>query len=199
MRRSLRMTELAAWALGLACASTLIYDRVEALSAQRAANDLVASARALPAARFTPTGWAPTSKVKPVSDPNQVLGELNIPALRLSTPIVDNDDDESLMMGAGHVRGTAMPGGLGNFVIAAHRDTYFRPLAGIHAGMKMQVVTAEGTYTYIVESTKIVTPADVDVLDMGQVPQMTLITCYPFHYIGSAPQRFVVQAKLQGF
>ena len=134
-----------------------------------------------------------------MSDPNQVMGELKIPALRLSTPIVDNDDDESLMMGAGHVRGTAMPGGLGNFVVAAHRDTYFRPLAGIHPGMKMQVVTAEGTFTYVVESTKIVTPADVDVLDMGQVPQMTLITCYPFHYIGSAPQRFVVQARLQGF
>lgn len=193
------MTELAAWGLGLVCASTLVYDRVEAYSAQEAADQIAASATVPAAGRLTRTGWAPTSKIKPVGDPNQVLGKLSIPALRLSTPIVDDDDDESLMMGAGHVRGTAMPGGLGNFVVAAHRDTYFRPLAGIHAGMKMQVVTAEGTYTYIVESTKIVSPADVDVLDMGQVPQMTLITCYPFHYIGSAPQRFIVQARLQGF
>ena len=92
-----------------------------------------------------------------------------------------------------------MPGGLGNFVVAAHRDTYFRPLAGIHKGMKMEVVTGEGTYTYIVDSTQIVNPADLDVLDMGQIPQMTLITCYPFHYVGSAPKRFVVQARLQGF
>lgn len=199
MRKFLKTAELAAWGLGLACASTLIYDRVEATSAQRAADAIVAQGKAPLSARLTPAGWAPTSKIKPVGDPGQVLGKLEIPALHLSTPIVDNDDDESLMMGAGHVRGTAMPGGLGNFVVAAHRDTYFRPLAGIHPGMKMQVETNEGTYTYIVESTKIVAPADVDVLDMGQVPQMTLITCYPFHYIGSAPQRFIVQAHLQGF
>ena len=199
MRKLSRVTELAAWGLGLACASTLVYDRVEALSARRAADEIASPAISQTPVRFTRAAWAPTSKVKPVSDPNQVMGELNIPALRLSTPIVDNDDDESLMMGAGHVRGTAMPGGLGNFVVAAHRDTYFRPLAGIHAGMQMQVVTADGTYTYVVESTKIVSPADVDVLDMGDVPEMTLITCYPFHYIGSAPQRFVVQARLQGF
>ena len=92
-----------------------------------------------------------------------------------------------------------MPGGLGNFVVAAHRDTYFRPLAGIKAGMAIKVVTAETTYTYIVDSFKVVQPEDVDVLDMGDVPQMTLITCYPFHYIGAAPQRFSVSAHLASF
>lgn len=196
--RFLRVVEISAWGLGFLCASILVHDRVEALSAERAANAIGIEARTTPS-RYTPAGWAPTSKVRPVGDPKQVLGRLSIPALRLSTPIVDDDDDDSLMMGAGHVRGTAMPGGLGNFVVAAHRDTYFRPLAGIHNGMKMEVFTGEGTYTYIVDSTQIVNPSDLDVLDMGQIPQMTLITCYPFHYVGSAPKRFVVQARLQGF
>ena len=212
MRKSLRFArcvEFAAWSLGLACASTLMYDRVEALSAQRAADVIVEHAAGSHRVTLTPTAFGPapemrtagmpTSKVKPVGDRQQLLGTLDIPALHLSTPIIDDVDDESLTMGAGHVRGTAMPGGLGNFVVAAHRDTYFRPLAGIQAGMTMEVKTADGTYTYIVESTKIVLPEDVDVLDMGDVPQMTLITCYPFHYIGSAPKRFVVQARLQGF
>lgn len=193
------MAEVSAWSLGLLCAFTLVHDRVEALTAMKAAKQIVAHQAQAPATRLTPAGWAPTSKVKPVGDPGQVLGQLDIPALRLSTPIVDNDDDDSLMMGAGHVRGTAMPGGLGNFVVAAHRDTYFRPLAGIQAGMQMKVVTEDGTYTYIVESTRIVTPDEVDVLDMGDVPQMTLITCYPFHYVGSAPKRFIVRARLEGF
>ncbi len=194
-----RAAECAAWCLSLCCASTLVYDRVEALSAQRAADAIVAPAADARSAMLSPVAFAPTSRTKPVGDRQQLLGKLDIPALHLSTPIIDDVDDESLMMGAGHVRGTAMPGGLGNFVVAAHRDTYFRPLAGIHAGMKMEVRTADATYTYIVESTKVVLPGDVDVLDMGDVPQMTLITCYPFHYIGSAPKRFVVRARLQGF
>ena len=92
-----------------------------------------------------------------------------------------------------------MPGGLGNFVVAAHRDTYFRPLSGIKIGMAIEVVTPEATYTYIVDSFKIIQPENVDVLDMGDIPQMTLITCYPFHYIGAAPQRFSVSAHLASF
>lgn len=207
MRKSLRFArcvEFAAWSLGLACASTLMYDRVEALSARRAANAIVERGVdphrvTLASTNFAPTSMVPTSKIKPLGDRQQLLGTLDIPALHLSTPIVDDVDEESLTMGAGHMRGTAMPGGLGNFVVAAHRDTYFRPLAGIQPGMEMKVKTADGAYTYIVESTKIVLPEEVDVLDMGDVPQMTLITCYPFHYIGSAPKRFVVQARLQGF
>ena len=195
MASSLKQAEIVAWCLGLVCASTLAFRKVEAVSVGQTAK---AFGAAKPA-EVLPVSWAPTSKTKPITHPDQVMGRLDIPSLSLSTPIVDNSDDESLMLGAGHVRGTAMPGGLGNFVIAAHRDTYFRPLAAIHPGMKMQVVTSEETYTYIVDSTEIVLPSDVDVLDMGDIPQMTLITCYPFHYIGSAPKRFVVRAHLQGF
>ena len=199
MRTFLRSVEIAAVSLGLACTSTLVIRRVEALASIRAADSIDSKGTPTTAAAVHPVLWSPTSKTRPITNLEQVMGRLEIPALKLSTPIVDNSDDDSLALGAGHVRGTAMPGGLGNFVIAAHRDTYFRPLAGIQAGMKMRVVTADTTYTYVVDSTKIVLPEDVDVLDMGDVPQMTLITCYPFHYIGSAPKRFVVRAHLTGF
>lgn len=199
MRTLLRSVEIAAVCLGLACTSTLVIRRVEALAAIRAADAIVPRGVPSAASPLHPVIWAPTSKTRAITNPEQVMGRLEIPALKLSTPIVDNSDDDSLTLGAGHVRGTAMPGGLGNFVIAAHRDTYFRPLAGIQTGMKMRVVTADNTYTYVVDSTKIVLPEDVDVLDMGDVPQMTLITCYPFHYVGSAPKRFVVRAHLTGF
>ena len=124
------------------------------------------------------------------------MGRLEIPALHLSAPIVDNDDHDSLLRGAGHIRGTAMPGGLGNFAIAAHRDTYFRSLSEVRTGMQLRVVTRNETFTYLVDSYKIVDPEDVYVLDTGDVPQMTLITCYPFHYIGAAPKRFAVTAHL---
>ena len=197
MRGYLRFFEIAGFCLGVVCASTLVVDRVEAVSAARIASTI--ENQTLAQTPYHEAGWSPTSKTRAISNPDQVLGRLEIPALKLSTPIVDDSDDDSLTLGAGHVRGTAMPGGLGNFVLAAHRDTYFRPLAAIHSGMRMQVVTADGTYTYIVDSTRIVLPQDVDVLDMGDVPEMTLITCYPFHYIGSAPKRFVVRAHLQGF
>lgn len=92
-----------------------------------------------------------------------------------------------------------MPGGLGNFVVAAHRDTYFRPLNEIKPGMTIRVVTPEQTFLYSVDSTRIVMPEDVDVLDMGSVPELTLITCYPFHYLGAAPKRFTVRAHLVSF
>ncbi len=199
MRQPLRSLEIAAWCLGLICTSTLAIRGVEANSARKVAASLGGQPGSTDQGSLSPAAWVPTSKTRSISNPNQVLGRLEIPALKLVTPIVDNADDDSLMLGAGHVRGTAMPGGLGNFVIAAHRDTYFRPLAGIHAGMRMQVVTADSTYVYVVDGTRIVLPDEVDVLDMGDVPQMTLITCYPFHYVGSAPKRFVVRAHLLNF
>lgn len=80
--------------------------------------------------------------------------------------------------------------------IAAHRDTYFRPLRSIRPGMAIRAATASGTYTYQVESSEIVNPDQVQVLDLADSPQLTLVTCYPFNYIGSAPRRFIVHARL---
>ncbi len=193
MRRVIRGVEIGLWSTGLLCAGALLVNRAEV----RAAQETVASI----GHTVQPTSYGSEYRAanKPVRSTQGILGRLDIPALRLTTPILDDDDTQSLLKGAGHIRGTAMPGGLGNFVVAAHRDTYFRPLAGIKRGMELRVVTPEETFTYVVDSTKIVNPEDLGVLDTGDVPQMTLITCYPFHYIGAAPQRFTVTAHLQSF
>ena len=194
MRKLLRPAENALWFLVLLCATILAVDTVRVVAAQRSAASITAAA--MPG-DSTPSHAAGASR--DASAPPTVLGRLEIPALRLTTPIVDDSDTQSLLRGAGHIRGTALPGGLGNFVVAAHRDTFFRPLRGIRPGMTIKVVTPTGDYTYMVDSTKIVNPEDVDVLDMGDVPQMTLITCYPFHYIGAAPKRFAVRAHLVSY
>ncbi len=203
MRRTLlRSAETAAWIGGLLCGAILLSHRMEIVGAQQAAAAFKGGAPAVaPSLRFAAAPSPPTSQRSPkhMPDANQLLGRLEISSLHLSTPILDDDDTTSLLLGAGHIRGTALPGGLGNFVVAAHRDTYFRPLAGIKPGMTMRVVTPDETFLYIVDSTKIVLPEDVDVLDIGDTPQMTLITCYPFHYIGAAPKRFIVIAHLASF
>ena len=192
--------EAALWTAALLSTGTLLGIRVEGAAAQRSAAAIVGSSK-LGGAPFVATGtFAVAGKVAHTpAKPDQVLGRMEIPALGLSTPIVDDDDINSLLLGAGHIRGTAMPGGLGNFVIAAHRDTYFRPLQGIKVGMRIRVITPDETFVYVVDSMKIVDPKDVEVLDMGDIPQMTLITCYPFHFIGAAPKRFTVQAHLISF
>ena len=195
MPRLLRFAEIGSWTLGLLCAAALVANRAEVSAAQKTA---AAVATASTAIVDTAAGDADRKPSSP-EGASGVLGRLEIPALGLTTPIVDDADTRSLLRGAGHIRGTALPGGLGNFVIAAHRDTFFRPLSGIKPGMRIRVVTPDDTYTYIVDATKIVSPEDVYVLDIGNVPQMTLITCYPFHYIGAAPKRFTVQAHLSSF
>jgi sortase A len=131
-----------------------------------------------------------------VSANDAVIGRLEIANIGLSVPVVANYDAASLVRGVGHVPGTAVPGGLGNFVLAGHRDTFFRPLRNIKAGMKIRIVTTGGAWSYAVDRTEIVTPAAVSVLDIGNVPELTLITCYPFDFIGAAPNRFIVHAHL---
>ena len=198
MRKITRSAEIIFWSAGLLCIGALLEDRIEASAARKAAAVFTGES-SVPHMRPVEFHLPLLPAAKPMHAqprPDQIMGRMEIPALRLSTPIVDDDDMDSLLLGAGHIRGTAMPGGLGNFVIAAHRDTYFRPLQGIRPGMKIRVVTSDETFTYIVDSTKIVDPKEVDVLDMGDVPEMTLITCYPFHYIGAAPKRFTVRAHL---
>ncbi len=105
-------------------------------------------------------------------------------------------DATSLLEGVGHIRGTAMPGGLGTVGIAGHRDTFFRPLRKIMPRMQILLSDKTGTYSYSVDSTEIVTPDKVDVLNIGSRPGLTLITCFPFDYIGAAPNRFIVHAHL---
>jgi sortase A len=125
-----------------------------------------------------------------------VIGMIEVPALGLSAPITSDIDVSSLQLGVGHIRGTAMPGGLGTVGIAGHRDSFFRPLRHVAPGMDIKLTSESGTYHYQVDSTEIVTPDKVRVLDIIHQPALTLITCFPFDYIGAAPRRFIVHAHL---
>jgi sortase A len=139
-------------------------------------------------------GATKADEARPVE--GAVMGRLEISAIGLKVPIVEGYDPESLRAGVGHIAGTAQPGGLGNMALAGHRDTFFRPLRNIRRGMKMSVYAKDGRYEYQVDSTSIVKPEDVRVLAIHEKPELTLITCYPFEYVGSAPNRFIVRAHL---
>ena len=123
------------------------------------------------------------------------VGRLVIPRLNLRTMVREGTGETVLTVAAGHIPETALPGELGNVGVAGHRDTLFRGLKNIHRNDLIVFETPAGKYRYRVESTQIVKPEEVSVLRPGPFPELTLVTCYPFRYIGSAPQRFIVKAR----
>jgi sortase A len=125
-----------------------------------------------------------------------VLGRIAIPQVGISAMIAEGDDHHTLMRAVGHIPGTAMPGQSGNAVLAAHRDTFFRPLRKIRKGDAIELTTWSGSYRYRVESIQVVGPKDIRVLEPTKQSQLTLVTCYPFYFVGSAPKRFIVRAGL---
>jgi sortase A len=126
--------------------------------------------------------------------PRSVIGRLEIPRLKVGVMVREGADERTLSTAVGHIPGTAMPGNIGNVGLAGHRDTFFRALRDIRADDTIEFQTTDGTYRYLVTSTKIVTPRDVSVLKASGGETLTLVTCYPFYYVGSAPQRFIVHA-----
>jgi sortase A len=127
-----------------------------------------------------------------------VIGELEIPRLRISVMVFEGDDAGILRLGAGHIPGTALSPGSGNIGIAAHRDTYFRALRVIHTNDVIALKTPAGTSRYTVTESRVVRPTDVAVLDRAPGRDLTLVTCYPFSYVGTAPERFIVHAQRTG-
>ena len=131
-----------------------------------------------------------------------LLGRLEIPRLNLAAIVREGVDDDTLRRAVGHVPSTALPGEAGNFSIAAHRDTLFRALKDIRKDDRVTFQSDNHTFTYQVFSTRIVKPTDISVLqpepDQKHAPQktLTMITCYPFYFVGSAPERFIVKARL---
>ena len=123
---------------------------------------------------------------------------LRIEALDIEVPVFDSTDALALNRGAGHVAGTTLPGDTGNIAIAGHRDGFFRKLKDVEAGMSISLLSASGRQEYEVSSLKVVDPLDVSVLSPEGDPRITLITCYPFYYVGPAPDRFIVTARLVG-
>jgi len=123
-------------------------------------------------------------------------GVLEIPSLKLTVPIFTGTSELVLNRGVGWIEGTAMPGEDGNVGLAGHRDGYFRSLKDLKLGDAIEVQSAGRTMRYRVSSLEIVEPTDVSVLDPTDVPSITLVTCYPFYYVGSAPQRYIVKGSL---
>jgi sortase A len=109
--------------------------------------------------------------------------------------VLEGDDASTLQWGVGHIPGTALPGRPGNVGIAGHRDTFFRPLKDVRKNDLIILQTLGGTYRYRVESFETVEPDDTEVLESSNQPSLTLVTCYPFDFVGAAPKRFIVRAR----
>lgn len=124
------------------------------------------------------------------------IAVLTIPKVHLTVPVFDGTGDITLNRGVGRIAGTALPGQDGNLAIAGHRDGFFRSLKGLSVGDVVGIATREERDTYVVSSMEIVQPSDVSVLEPGPVTMLTLVTCYPFYFLGSAPERFIVKASL---
>jgi sortase A len=125
-----------------------------------------------------------------------VVGRLSIPRLHVRAMVREGYSDRTLTIALGHIPGTAFPGQRGNVGIAGHRDTLFRGLRNIAANDEITFETPHASYEYRVEGTEIVKPERVEVLNPGPSNELTLVTCFPFDYVGSAPDRFIVKARL---
>jgi sortase A len=129
-------------------------------------------------------------------DAGDTLAVLRIPSRNIEVPVFNSTDEWALNRGSGHVTGTSLPGERGNIAIAAHRDGFFRSLENIEIGDEVELTTLEGHQTFRVSQLDIVDPLDVSVLEPTDDTMVTLITCYPFYYVGAAPDRFIVRAAL---
>ena len=125
---------------------------------------------------------------------SSVIGRIEIPKIALKAMILEGVSPRTLALAVGHIPGTALPGGAGNAGIAGHRDTFFRGLSKIRVGDTILVTTLEGAFEYRVQSCRVVGPRATDVLEDSAEQVLTLVTCYPFYYVGPAPERFIVRA-----
>ena len=124
-----------------------------------------------------------------------LIGRIEIPRLLLSAVVVEGIGKTTLRRAVGHIPGTALPGQPGNVAISGHRDTFFRPLKDLKIKDEIQFSTLNGDFRYVVESVVVVDPNNVGVLAPSSENLLTLVTCYPFFYVGAAPKRFVVRAR----
>lgn len=189
-----RVIERACWLLACVWMAMYVAARTDAAVSGSAALAQVAPAASNAApvkALAAPREPAPTF----VSD-NGPLGLLEIPSLDLRTAVYADTSEVNLNRGAGLIRGMARPGEGGNLGVAAHRDGFFRPLERIEVGDAIMVRTAASHYLYRVESITVVDRTDAALLRRTAEPSITLVTCYPFRFIGPAPKRFVVRGRL---
>lgn len=188
---SLGIGAIALWTGGSLTGALGAHREVERFAALQAA--AIADAAVPDQTLWSPervTAWRETQK-RTAPAP---LAVLRIPRIALEVAVLEGTDDWTLNRAVGHIEETAMPGAAGNSGIAGHRDGFFRGLKDIRAGDAIELETPGIVERYRVERTWIVEPEDVSVLDPTPVPSITLVTCYPFYFVGPAPQRFIVRA-----
>ena len=175
-------------AVGVLCLAYVAFTVIDAKAYQAAERQRFADTRQLNAAGrdiFLPPAWVE----------GRAIGEIALARLALASIVVEGDSPEILRRAVGHLSGTARPGEVGNVVIAGHRDTFFRPLQDVRIGDVLTLKTADGDYEYQVEWTAVVRPSDVSVIRPAGGRSLTLVTCFPFSFVGPAPQRFIVRAR----
>lgn len=195
LRRLRKPVESFLWLLALATISYCTAQYSAAANHQSRQNARFDSIRTQAAARSGEPGASPSLATANIGPPP--LGRIEIPSVGVSAIVEEGESDATLSQSVGHLTGTALPGEPGNVALAAHRDTYFRDLADIQKGDEVYFTTATAIFKYRVNDIRIVDPSDVSVLAPSTDSRLTLITCYPFHYIGPAPKRFVVVASLE--
>ena len=136
----------------------------------------------------------PAANGVPSAASDGLIGRIAIPRLGVSAIVMEGSDEATLRHAVGHIAGTALPGQPGNVGIAGHRDTFFRPLRNIRKSDMITFATPAGESRYRVVSTRVVGPRDLGVLGNTAEDVLTLVTCYPFYFVGSAPSRFIVRA-----
>jgi sortase A len=203
-RRLLALAEIASWTLGVAGCVWLVTFHVNV--ARWTQGDLARfeAHRVAAAQAGTPDQslWSPervSAWRGAIRAPGPVpMAVLRIPKIRLVVPVLPGTDDWTLDRAVGHIEHTAQPGDGGNLGIAGHRDGFFRGLKDIARGDAIELETPQGIDVYRVERTWVVDPEEVSVLDPTPDPALTLVTCYPFYFVGSAPRRFIVRAVRVG-
>ncbi len=217
-KTALVWTERVLWATGIACLAVVLYAFVDArwfayvqgrrldnaLQARAAAGDAPADGASGTAASDSAGAASQTDNldtfragvIEPQPDEGTLIGRIEIPRLGISSLILQGVASETLRRGVGHIPDTSLPQMPGNVGLAGHRDTVFRGLKDVRKDDLIDLDTLAGSYRYVVDWSRVVDPADVIVLAASSRPELTLVTCYPFHYVGSAPQRFIVRAHL---
>jgi sortase A len=147
-------------------------------------------ARDLDSSRAAVLQWTPLNPPLPIG-----AWRLEVERLGISVMVVEGVGQQQLAHGAGHIPGTSLPGQAGNTAVSAHRDTYFRGLRKIQSNDLILVTTQSSQFQYRVSCTKVVFPTDLSVLAPTGAETLTLVTCYPFYFLGPAPKRFIVQAE----
>jgi sortase A len=144
-------------------------------------------------------GWraagAVTSQPESAAKAGSLIGRIEIPRLLFSVVVVEGVEKTNLQRAVGHIPGTVLPGEAGNVGLAGHRDTFFRPLKDLRIKDEVQLSTLKGIFKYEVESLRVVEPDNIGVLAPSGENVLTLVTCYPFYFVGAAPKRWIVRAK----